>query len=39
MIGERSSPESADFDRYRCLNCGVVMEFYGTASTHMESEE
>jgi len=39
MIGELSSPESADLDRYRCLNCGVVMEFYGIASTHEESDE
>jgi hypothetical protein len=39
MIGELASPESADLDRYRCLNCGVAMEFYGIASTHEESDE
>lgn len=38
MIGEKSSPEIEDFDRHRCLICGVVVE-YGIASTPKEIGE
>jgi hypothetical protein len=27
MIGEKSDPTIEDIDRYRCLNCGTVVEF------------
>ncbi len=26
MVGEKSTPESDDFDIHRCLNCGTVID-------------
>jgi hypothetical protein len=37
MIGEKVSPENKDFDRHRCLSCGLVIEFSSRASPHKES--
>ena len=30
QVIERSSPESENFDLYRCLNCWAVTEFYSS---------
>jgi hypothetical protein len=27
MVGEKSSPEAADYDRHRCFNCGATVDF------------
>jgi hypothetical protein len=36
MIGEKSSPEAADYDLYRCFNCAAVVDFTSPADDDEE---
>jgi hypothetical protein len=40
MVGEKSNPALADFDRYRCLSCGTVVRYdrYGSKGIERDAE-